>query len=213
MSETMVKPILAEDRARRIPPGQTVVTKLPVLSYGPAPRTDLQSWDLKLVGEVVAPVRLDHTQWKALPRVSEIADFHCVTTWSRLDNRWEGVKTSELLTLVQLKPGARFAIILCDGGYTTNLTLEEFLGEDVLLADRLDGQDLSRDHGYPLRLIVPRLYGWKSAKWVRVIEFSAHDRPGFWEVRGYHNHGDPWREERYSEDDDSGDDSGGVEIV
>jgi DMSO/TMAO reductase YedYZ molybdopterin-dependent catalytic subunit len=208
----MAKVILSGENARRVPPGQTLVDKLPVLTYGPAPRVDLRTWDLELAGEVAAPVRFTHAQWIALPRIVQTADFHCVTTWSRLDNRWEGVSTNELVKHVTLKPAARFAIVHCDGGYTTNLPLAEFLADDVLLADRLDGHDLGIDHGYPLRLIVPRLYGWKSAKWVRAIEFSAHDKPGFWEVRGYHNHGDPWLEERYS-DDDGGDEPGGSEIA
>ena len=127
-----------------------------------------------------------------------MADFHCVTTWSRFDNRWEGLAVRELMKRVVLRPEAKYVIVQCDGGYTTNLTLAEFLDDGVMLAYRHDGRELEPDHGFPLRLVVPKLYGWKSAKWVREIEFSAADRRGFWEVRGYHNRGDPWREERYS---------------
>lgn len=198
----MAKILSPEQAQRRVPPGQFLVEKFPVLTYGPVPGFDPATWNLQLAGEIETPVTLDYRQWKALPRVSQVTDFHCVTTWSRLDNQWEGVRSAELLKLVRMKQGARFALVYCDGGYTTNLTLAEFLDDDVLLADRLDGRDLSPDHGFPLRLVVPKLYGWKSAKWVRAIEFSERDRRGFWEVRGYHNHGDPWKEERYSDDDE-----------
>jgi len=191
---------------KRVPPGQYLVSKFPVLSYGPTPPFDPAKWDLRLLGEVRSPLTLDYARYKALPRVEQLSDFHCVTTWSRLDNRWHGVRSIELLKLVELTPRARFVIVWCEGDYTTNLPLEEFLAEDVMVADGLDGRPLEPDHGFPARLVVPKLYGWKSAKWVRALEFSAVDQPGFWEVRGYHNHGDPWREERY--DDDDGSDSG-----
>lgn len=189
---------------KRVPPGQYLVRKFPVLSYGPTPPFELASWNLQLVGELSQPVTLDYAQFKALSRVEQVSDFHCVTTWSRLDNRWQGVRSSELLKLVELTPRARFVIVWCDGGYSTNLPLAEFLAPDVMLADGLDGHPLERDHGFPARLVVPRLYGWKSAKWVRALEFSPVDQPGFWELRGYHNHGDPWGEERYSDDDEPG---------
>ncbi|MBV8055312.1 MAG: molybdopterin-dependent oxidoreductase, partial [Deltaproteobacteria bacterium] len=143
-------------------------------------------------------------EFRRLPVHSQTSDFHCVTTWSRYDNRWEGVKVSDLMKLVKLKPQAHYVFVHCDGGDTTNLPLDEFLDEDVMLAYRHDGKDLEPDHGWPLRLVVPKLYGWKSAKWIRVIEFCAKERRGFWEVRGYHNHGDPWTEERYSFQEDSG---------
>jgi DMSO/TMAO reductase YedYZ molybdopterin-dependent catalytic subunit len=189
----------------RLPPGQTLVTNFPVLSYGPTPRFNPAKWDFRLMGLVERPLRLTWDEFRALPRTSQIADFHCVTTWSRYDNHWEGVKSRALAELVGVKPEAKFVVVLCDGGYTTNLPLDEFLDDDVILAYRHDGKDLEPDHGWPLRLVVPKLYAWKSAKWVRAIEFSARDRRGFWEVRGYHNHGDPWNEERYSfEEEDSG---------
>lgn len=198
----MAKLIAADDMEKRVPPGQFLVDKFPVLSYGPTPRFDRQKWDFRLFGMVEEPLRLSFEQFRALPMSRQVSDFHCVTTWSRLDNAWEGVRVRDLTARVRLKPEARYVVVHCDGGYTTNLTLEEFLDEDVMLAWRLDGRDLGPDHGWPLRLVVPKLYGWKSAKWVRGIEFAFEDRRGFWEVRGYHNHGDPWNEERYSFQED-----------
>jgi len=188
----------------RLPPGQTLVTNFPVLSYGPTPRFNPAKWDFRMMGLVERPLRFSWEEFRALPRTRQVADFHCVTTWSRYDNQWEGVKTRALAATAGLKPDAKFVVVLCDGGYTTNLPLDEFLDDDVLLAYRHDGKDLEPDHGWPLRLVVPKLYAWKSAKWVRAIEFTARDRRGFWEVRGYHNHGDPWTEERYSFEEEAG---------
>jgi DMSO/TMAO reductase YedYZ molybdopterin-dependent catalytic subunit len=191
----MRKPPVSDELAERVPPGQHLVDKLPVLSYGPTPRFNPKKWDFRVFGMVE----------NELPLSRGRADFHCVTTWSKLDNLWEGFRTLDLMGRVRLKPEARHAIVHCDGGYTTNLALAEFVGEDVMLAWRHDGRDLEPDHGWPLRLVVPKLYGWKSAKWVRAIEFTSADRRGFWEVRGYHNHADPWTEERYSFQEDSED--------
>jgi DMSO/TMAO reductase YedYZ molybdopterin-dependent catalytic subunit len=191
------------DLSQRVPPGQHLTTKFPVLTYGPVPGFNPQTWDFRIFGEVEEPLLLSYAQFRALPRGKQVADFHCVTTWSRLDNTWEGVMVSDLMKLVKLKPSSGFVLAHCDGGYTTNLPLENFLDHDVMLADRHDGQDLSPDHGFPLRLVVPKLYAWKSAKWVRAIEFLAQDRRGFWEVRGYHNRADPRLEERYSFQEDS----------
>ncbi len=198
----MGKPLAPAELERRIPPGQVVVDKFPVLSFGPTPRFNPHKWDLRVFGTVEEPLRLSFEQLRALPVSRQVSDFHCVTTWSRLDNVWEGVKVRDLMQRVRLKSEARHVIVHCDGGYTTNLSLEEFLDDDVMLAWRLDGRDLEPDHGWPLRLVVPKLYGWKSAKWLRGIEFTFEDRRGFWEVRGYHNHGDPWNEERYSFQED-----------
>ncbi len=198
----MKKQLTAEELERRTPPGQYLTDKFPVLSYGPAPRFNPQKWDFRVFGLVEEPLRFTYEQFRALPQSSQVSDFHCVTTWSRLDNLWEGVKVRDLMNLVKLKPEAHYVIIHCDGGYTTNLPLNEFLDDDVMLAHRHDGRDLDPDHGFPLRLVVPKLYGWKSAKWVRAIEFTDVDRRGFWEVRGYHNHADPWTEERYSFQED-----------
>jgi DMSO/TMAO reductase YedYZ molybdopterin-dependent catalytic subunit len=189
----------------RLPPGQTLTDKFPVLSYGPAPRLDRVKWDFRVVGLVEPQLRFNYQEFRALPQSRQVSDFHCVTTWSRFDNAWEGVKVRDLVRLVTVAPEARFVIVHCDGGYTTNLSLDEFLDDDVILAHRHDGRDLEPDHGWPLRLVVPKLYGWKSAKWVRALEFSDRDRRGFWEVRGYHNHADPWREERYSFQEESDD--------
>lgn len=197
---------MAKNRAAnisgRVPPGQYLVEKWPVLSYGPTPRVKLETWDFRLFGLVEEPVRLNYQQFRALPQNQFTADFHCVTTWSRLDNRWEGVMAKTVAALVRLKPNACAVTLHCEGGYTTNLTLDEFLDDDVVFAHRHDGQDLEPDHGWPLRLVVPKLYAWKSAKWVRGVEFTAENRRGFWEVRGYHNRGNPWQEERYSDQEE-----------
>ncbi len=198
MASKVLKPSQPADAAARTPPGQILTDKFPVLTYGPTPRFDPRKWDFRVLGEVENPLRFSYEEFRALPQGRQVSDFHCVTTWSRLDNAWEGVLVRDLMKLVRLKPSARFVIVHCDGGYTTNLPLAEFDDDDVMLAHRHDGRDLEPDHGFPLRLIVPKLYGWKSAKWVRAIEFAPEDRRGFWEVRGYHNHADPWTEERYS---------------
>jgi len=170
-----------------------VTTKFPVLTYGETPRFDPQTWDFRLFGLVEERVRWTYEEFRALPQVRIVADFHCVTTWSRLDNVWEGVSIHEVLRHVRLLPEAKAAMVHCDGGYTTNLTLDVLMDDDVLLAHRLDGSDLSPEHGFPLRLVVPKRYAWKSAKWVRGIEFLAENQPGFWERHGYHMDGDPWK--------------------
>lgn len=186
----------------RVPPGQYLVEKWPVLSYGPTPRFNPATWDFRLFGAVKQSVRLTYQQFRALPQTQLTTDFHCVTTWSRLDNRWEGVLVKDVLALVRLKPEARHVMLHCDGGYTTNLALEHFLESDVIFAHRHDGQDLEPDHGWPLRLVVPKFYAWKSAKWLRGVEFLTEHKRGFWEVRGYHTRGNPWTEERYSDQED-----------
>ena len=182
----------------RVPPGQTLTDKFPVLSYGATPRFNPAKWDFRVFGLVEKELRFSYEEFRALPQTKQTSDFHCVTTWSRLDNLWEGVKVLDLMKLVGLKPQAHFVLIHCEQNYTANLPLDEFLDDDVILAHRHDGRDLPPDHGFPLRLVVPKLYAWKSAKWVRAVEFCEFDKRGFWEVRGYHNHADPWREERYS---------------
>jgi DMSO/TMAO reductase YedYZ molybdopterin-dependent catalytic subunit len=201
----MAKIVLPHSQAeleKRVPPGQFLTDKFPVLSYGPTPRFDPAKWDFRVVGLVEEPLRLSYAEFRGLPQSKQVSDFHCVTSWSRLDNVWEGVKVADLMKRVKFKPEAHFVVLHCDGGYTTNLPLETFLDEDVILAHRVDGQDLHPDHGFPLRAVVPKLYAWKSAKWLRAIEFGAEDRRGFWEVRGYHNDADPWREQRYSFQED-----------
>ncbi len=187
-----------KDIKPRVPPDQYVTSKFPVLTYGATPRIALEEWRLHLTGLAARPVELTWEQFQALPRVRNVADFHCVTGWSRLNNEWEGVGFRELVNLVGPRPEARFVAVGCYGGYTTNMDLAALMDEDVLLACRHDGSDLPPEHGGPVRLVVPKRYAWKSAKWVHVLEFLAEDRPGFWETHGYHNVADPWREERYS---------------
>lgn len=185
-------------RADRLPPGQSRTRKWPVLDAFGVPAIDLGQWSLRVFGLVERELRFSLPEFQALPRVRVFADFHCVTRWSRLGNLWEGVSARELLARAAVQAAARFVVLHAhDQGWTTNLPLEHFLADDVLLADRHDGQPLTAEHGGPVRVLVPRLYAWKSAKWIRAIQLVAADQPGFWEERGYHLHGDPWREERY----------------
>jgi DMSO/TMAO reductase YedYZ molybdopterin-dependent catalytic subunit len=184
-------------RSNRIPPGQHLVTDWPVLHYGGVPRLNLGQWTFNVGGLVERPARFDYQQFAALPRVQVFSDIHCVTSWSRLDNLWEGVSAQKIAEMVKPRPEARFVIVSAAPNFTTNLPIEDFLEEDVLFAWQHDSQELSPAHGGPVRLVVPRLYFWKSAKWVTGLEFTAEDQPGFWESNGYHNHGDPWLEERY----------------
>jgi len=186
-------------RAKRTPPGQYLTAKFPVLHYGSVPRIDLARWDFRAWGEVDAPLTLTWEQFRALPRKSETVDIHCVTRWSKLDTTWEGVPISAILALARVRPTATHVIAHCEAGYTTNLPLAVLADEDVMLADAYDGQPLTPEHGYPLRLLVPKRYFWKSAKWLRGLEFLDHDEPGFWERYGYHNDADPWKEQRTSE--------------
>lgn len=181
----------------RLPPGQYQTKKWPVLHYGSVPKIDLAQWRFAVTGLVREPRTLSFDDLISLPQSKLIRDVHCVTRWSLFDSEWEGVALTEIASLVDILPGARFAVIHAEQGYTTNLPLEDLIREDVLLAHRWNGEALSPDHGWPLRLLAPHLYFWKSAKWVRGIELTADDRPGFWEGYGYHMRGDPWAEERY----------------
>ena len=180
----------------RVPPGQFVTTKFPVLTYGPEPKVDINTWTIRVFGLVEQEITLDWQQFAALPWQVLDADFHCVTQWSALDQTWEGVAVSDLLEQAGVSPEAKFVMAHCFGDYTTNLPLDIALDEGFL-AHKQGGQPIGKSHGWPLRLIVPSLYGWKSAKWVNEIELMAEDSPGFWEQRGYHNNGDPWKEERF----------------
>ncbi|MDB5588041.1 MAG: oxidoreductase molybdopterin binding [Devosia sp.] len=182
----------------RLPPGQHLVKNWPVLDLGIEPDIALPSWRLDVGGEVDTPMALNWDTFTALPQVENTSDIHCVTSWSRYNNRWNGVSTQELAAHAVIRPEAQFAILTSHDGYTTNLALADFLSEDALLAHSWDRAPLTAEHGGPMRLVVPHLYFWKSPKWLRRIEFATSDHPGFWEVRGYHNHGDPWREQRYS---------------
>jgi DMSO/TMAO reductase YedYZ molybdopterin-dependent catalytic subunit len=187
--------ILSPDTQRedRVPPGQSRTRKWPVLQYGSVPRIDLAQWRFEIFGLVERPLSFTWEEFQVLPRFKVFADFHCVTRWSRLGNLWEGASVRELLHRAGVKPQAKFVVPTgYDNGWTTNLPLAEFNVEDALFADTHDGQPLSADHGGPMRLIVPRLYAWKSAKWLRSIELISEDRPGYWEQGGYHLHGDPW---------------------
>lgn len=185
-------------RSRRIPPGQTQTKKWPVLHAGVVPRVDLKTWRFTLFGLVDQPKSWTWDEFRALPASRVLADMHCVTRWSLLDNLWEGVLVRDVVSHVHIKPEANFVLAHAEHGFTTNLPLEDFLGDDCLFAWRHGGEPLEPDHGWPLRLVVPKLYAWKSAKWVRGIEFLAADQPGFWEQNGYHDRGDPWIEERFS---------------
>jgi len=186
-------------RENRIPPGQSRTKKWPVLDAAGAPQIDLAKWRLSVEGLVRTPVSWNWEEVQKLPRVKVFSDFHCVTRWSRLGNVWEGVSTREVVERAGgLLPEARYVVCYgYDYGWTTNLPVEEFLAEDALIAIRHDGEDISIEHGGPARGLVPRLYAWKSAKWISSIEFVDEDRAGFWERNGYHMHGDPWKEERF----------------
>jgi DMSO/TMAO reductase YedYZ molybdopterin-dependent catalytic subunit len=182
----------------RLPPGQSLTLKWPVLHYGSVPRFDPERWDFQIYGAVDTPLRLTWREFQALPRVNTRSDFHCVTRWSRFDNAWEGVAFREILRRVTLKPGAAFVLVHAEQGFTANIPLADLDRDNILFATHHDGNPLSADHGYPLRLIVPHLYAWKSVKWVRGIEFFDHEVPGFWEQNGYHMYGDPFKEQRFS---------------
>jgi DMSO/TMAO reductase YedYZ molybdopterin-dependent catalytic subunit len=183
----------------RLPPGQILTDKWPVLHYGSVPQVDLAHWDFRVWGEVEALQRWTYDEFLALARVRLRGDVHCVTRWSRYDNEWEGIPAREVLARCRPKPEARYVVIHAEQGYTTNLPLEQLDQDDVIFAHKHDGKDLTPEHGWPLRLVVPRRYFWKSAKWVRGLELVRQDRAGFWEQNGYHNDADPWREERVSD--------------
>ena len=183
----------------RLPPGQVKTEKWSVLHYGSVPNVDLATWSLQVDGRVEQPLRWTWDAFKSLPRVQVFSDIHCVTRWSRYDNLWEGVAIREVLRLAKPTAAATHVVVHAEQGFTTNLPLKELDQDDVLLADTHDGQPLTPEHGWPLRLVVPRRYFWKSAKWVTRIELVDRDAPGFWERNGYHNEADPWREERYSD--------------
>lgn len=186
------------DRGPRVPPGQEIVNKWPVLDLGHQPLIPLDQWSLDIKGAVERPLSFDWASFNALPQTKIGADIHCVTAWSMLDNTWEGLTARQLLGIVRPKSTVQHVIFHAHDGYRTNITLERFSVEDSLLAHSWNGVAITREHGGPVRAIIPSLYFWKSAKWVRQITFLEHDVKGYWEALGYHNEGDPWKEERYA---------------
>ena len=186
--------------AGRLPPGQAATLKWPVLQYGSVPKFDAARWDFRITGLVEQPVQLTWDEFNRLPKSTVTSDFHCVTRWSRFDNHWQGMLFRDVLKVVKLKPGAAYVLVHAEQGYTANVPLADLNRDNVLFATHHDGQPLEPDHGYPLRLIVPHLYAWKSVKWVRGLEFLDHDAPGFWEQNGYHMYGDPFKELRFDTD-------------
>ena len=189
---------VARPETERLPPGQHLVRDWPVLDLGQQPDVPLERWKLTIGGLVDHPVTLDWKAFMALPQTGLRTDIHCVTTWSRYDNDWLGVATHDLLDLVQPKEDAAYLMLHGYDGYSTNVPLADFAAPTAILAHGWQGKPLARDHGGPMRLVIPHLYFWKSAKWLKGIDFLAADKPGFWEVNGYHRRGDPWAEERYS---------------
>jgi DMSO/TMAO reductase YedYZ molybdopterin-dependent catalytic subunit len=181
----------------RVPPGQYVTERFPVLHAGATPKVDASRWDFEVSGFVADPVVWTLDEIKSMPTVDKVFDIHCVTKWSKLDTAWHGVPVEELMSRLTLLPEATHVLVIAEHGFTANLPLEDFVRPDNLFAWRYDGEDLEREHGWPLRLVVPHLYFWKSVKWVRGLRFLDHDEPGFWERNGYHMYGDPFREQRY----------------
>jgi DMSO/TMAO reductase YedYZ molybdopterin-dependent catalytic subunit len=190
--------VVERAQAERLPPGQRVVRDWPVLDLGRQPAISTDSWELKIGGMVQRPIALDWKGFMALPQTSARTDIHCVTTWSRYDNDWVGVSTAELLESVQPRDEARFVMLHGYDGYTTNVPLADFAAQDAMVVHSWGGKPLTVPHGGPARLMIPHLYFWKSAKWIRRIQFIGTDKAGFWEENGYHMRGDPWAEERYS---------------
>jgi DMSO/TMAO reductase YedYZ molybdopterin-dependent catalytic subunit len=181
----------------RVPPGQYLTERFPVLTVGPNPKFDLASWDFSVFGEVEEPFRLDWDELQALPQREVTTDIHCVTRWSKLDTTWRGVPVGEVLDRARVRPSGAHVMAYSDGGYTTNIPLAALYDDDVLLAHTYAGEPLEADHGAPLRLLVPKRYFWKSAKFLRKLEVMSEDRMGFWELNGYHNDADPWAEQRH----------------
>ncbi len=182
----------------RLPPGQKLTDGWPVLHYGGIPELDLATWKFSMVGLVDDEAHFTWDEFMALPQTTIKSDVHCVTHWSKYENDWTGVAIADVLKHVNPQPNARHVMLHSHGGYTTNIPLDELAASDVLFAHSHNGAPLTKEHGWPLRLVLPKLYFWKSAKWVRGMVFMEDEKPGFWEMYGYHIHGDPWTEERYS---------------
>ena len=184
----------------RLPPGQYSTERFPVLHVGDVPTIAREQWTLRVFGEVTEERALTFDELRALPNADVVVDIHCVTKWSKFDTKWHGVRFRDVMALVEVSPTVTHVVEHAEYGYTTNVPLPALLGDDVLLTWEFDGEPLAPEHGGPVRLLLPSLYFWKSAKWLRGIEFVTGDRPGFWERNGYHNEGDPWREQRYWDD-------------
>lgn len=195
------QPQLGNELQHRLPPGQTLTDSFPILHYGEVPEYDLSNWNLRVFGEVEEERIFTMEQLQALPVTHTVSDIHCVTRWSKFDTAWEGVRFADLMEQLNVKPEARYVMLHADPDYETNLPLEALLTDDVLLAWNYDGKPLTAKHGWPLRMVVPQLYFWKSAKWLRGIEFMKEDRRGFWEDHGFHNIADPFQEQRFSSDE------------
>lgn len=191
-----------DELQERVPPGQHLTDKFPVLHYGDVPMYQNlpETWDLRVWGAIDAPKTFSYTEFRALPTVEVVTDIHCVTRWSKLDTRWRGVRFRDFLELLPpLQPGTNHVLAHCEYGFTANVPLEFLMLDDALLAYKYEDEELTPEHGYPLRLLTPKKYFWKSAKWLRGLEFMREDRLGFWERYGYNNNADPWLEERYSD--------------
>jgi DMSO/TMAO reductase YedYZ molybdopterin-dependent catalytic subunit len=194
------RPKVSDDQQRRLPPGQYLTQKWPVLHYGSVPTTDLTTWDFRVWGEVAEPFSFTWDEFRAMPRKALVTDIHCVTRWTRLDAGFEGVPIQHILEQAKPTADAHFVLAHSEQGYTANMPLDVLDDDDVLLADVADGAPLTPEHGFPLRLVVPKKYFWKSAKWIRGLQFLTRDQLGFWERYGYHNDADPWKEQRFSEE-------------
>jgi DMSO/TMAO reductase YedYZ molybdopterin-dependent catalytic subunit len=182
----------------RLPPGQRLAEGFPIFQYGDVPEVDVKRWSFTVIGLVGKPLKLTYKEFLSLPSTKLTTDFHCVTGWSKFDIRWKGVIFKTIASIARPFREVRFVEIIAEQGYTTNLPIEVVMNDDVIFAYELDGKPLAPEHGFPLRLVVPKRYAYKSAKWVRGIEFLKKDKPGFWEKRGYSNSADPWKEERFS---------------
>lgn len=196
--KTPPRPELDAELAKRLPPGQTLTEKFPILHEGEVPSYDLASWRLEIRGEVEEERSFSFDELQAMPRAESVSDIHCVTRWSKFDTKWEGVRFRDLLKELKVKPEAKYVMFHGANDYETNVPLAELLGDDVLLAFNYDGAPLTPKHGWPLRMVVPQFYFWKSAKWLTAIEFMKEDRLGFWESNGFHNTADPFEEQRFS---------------
>ncbi|MBY0215798.1 sulfite oxidase-like oxidoreductase [Paenibacillus illinoisensis] len=194
-------PKAGAEHGDRLPPGQMLTEKFPILHEGEVPEYDLSTWDLKVFGEVEEEKVFSFAELQAMPQVNTVSDIHCVTRWSKFDTPWEGIRFSDFIKLLGVKPEAKYVMVHADHDYETNVPLEELMRDDVLLAFKYNGEPLTPKHGYPLRLVVPQLYFWKSAKWIRGLEFMTEDRNGFWESNGFHHFANPFKEQRFSGED------------